>query len=217
MEACEKTCHGIYFIKNILTNDLYIGSAVNLRKRSQKHIRELNYNRHHSIILQNSWNKNGSKEFVFEVLEMVYNKENLLIREQFYLDTLKPRYNICPNAGSHLGKKASEETRKKMSESKKGEKAPWFGKKLPDSAKEKNRLWHTDKKASKETKNKMSASQKIRYIEKDSPCKGRIQPKEERKKRSKIGKKTWSDEKLKQQHSIRIKEWWAERKKKLKN
>jgi len=217
MEACDNTQHGIYIIRNILTNDCYVGSAVNLRRRAQKHIRELNYKRHHSIILQNSWNKNGDINFVFEIVEIVENKQNLLNREQFYLDTLKPKYNICPIAGSHLGKKMSDATKKKMSDAKKGEKAFWFGKKMPDSSNEKNRQAHIGKKPSDETKNKMSASHKKRYIEKDSPCKGRIQSEEERNKRAEIGKKTWSDSKLKEKHSIRIKEWWAERKLKLKN
>lgn len=37
-------------------------------------------------------------------------KEVLLAREQYYIDTLKPEYNICPVAGSRLGSKAFAET-----------------------------------------------------------------------------------------------------------
>jgi group I intron endonuclease len=213
MEICINESSGIYMIKNILTGGLYIGSAVNFMKRSRKHIYQLNLNEHHSIILQNSWSKHGGNNFVFIILEIVEKKEELLQREQFYFDLHKPEYNILKNAGSNLGKKHSAETKKKMSDSHKGEKAPWFGKKLTPEMIEKNRIAHLGKIPSIETREKMSASHKKRYIDKESPCKGRVQPSDERAKRSISGKKAWSDKILREKHSDLIKKWWAERKK----
>jgi group I intron endonuclease len=74
--------------------------------------------------MQRSWNKYGKDSFIFNVIEFVEIKENLLIREQHYLDTLNPfgknGFNNEKIAGSHLGIKHSEETKKKMSESRKG-------------------------------------------------------------------------------------------------
>ena len=214
MQICKDESSGIYMIKNILTDELYIGSAVNFMKRSRKHIYQLNLNEHHSIILQNSWSKHGCDNFVFIILEIVEKKDELILREQFYFDLYKPKYNILKNAGSNLGKKHSDETRKKMSEAHKGEKASWFGKKHTSEMIEKNRAAHLGKIPSLETREKMSTAQKKRYIEKESPCKGRVQPSGERAKRSISGKKAWSDKVLREKHSELIKKWWAERKNK---
>jgi len=46
--------------------------------------------------------------------------DNLIQREQYYLDTLKPEYNICTTAGSTLGKLHSLEAKDKISITKKG-------------------------------------------------------------------------------------------------
>jgi hypothetical protein len=58
----------------------------------------------------------------------------------------------------------SDETKKKMSESHKGEKAAWFGKKQPEEMREKNRQMHLGKIHTNETKDKMSISQKKRWL-----------------------------------------------------
>lgn len=62
--------------------------------------------------------------FEFEVLEIIdiddSIKENLLMREQFWIDNLKPAYNILPVAGSNLGYHHTKETKQKISNSTKG-------------------------------------------------------------------------------------------------
>lgn len=67
---------------------------------------------------------NGREAFEFEVLEIIdiddSIKENLLMREQFWIDNLKPAYNILPVAGSNLGYHHTEETKQKISNSTKG-------------------------------------------------------------------------------------------------
>jgi hypothetical protein len=57
--------------------------------------------------------KYGFSNFSLEILEYC-NSEDLLKKEQYYLDTLKPEYNIVETAGSTLGYKHSEESLKKM-------------------------------------------------------------------------------------------------------
>jgi group I intron endonuclease len=114
---------GIYIIKNTKNGKAYIGSSVSLRVRVNIHKRELRNNRHHSSKLQRAWNKHGELSFIFELLELVADKETLLSREQHWidlLDTHKKGYNCCPIAGSALGREVSEETRRKSSESNKG-------------------------------------------------------------------------------------------------
>lgn len=71
--------------------------------------------------------KNGLDNFSLTILEYCLEEE-LLEREDFYITTLKPEYNILQKAGSSLGYKPSEETLIKMSEAKKGKKSAFFGK-----------------------------------------------------------------------------------------
>ena len=103
---------GIYKIENQITKDIYIGSSVHLINRKSRHFKDLEKQIHHSIILQRAVNKYGIENFKFIILEKC-NKEFLLIREQFYLDTLQPLYNILSNAGNSLGHIVSEQTKEK--------------------------------------------------------------------------------------------------------
>jgi hypothetical protein len=57
--------------------------------------------------------KYGYSNFMFEILEYC-TKDNVLEREQYYIDLLKPIYNIVKIAGSTLGYKHSNETKEKM-------------------------------------------------------------------------------------------------------
>lgn len=125
----------IYQIKNLINNKIYIGSAVSFKKRVELHINELNKGTHHCKYLQNAWNKHKQINFKFQILEVVELIDNLILREQYYLDTLlfaqefilnkdkrfnKFGYNICPIAGSRLHSTVSEESKKKISNSTKG-------------------------------------------------------------------------------------------------
>ena len=103
---------GIYKIQSKTSNNCYIGSSINIKKRWDRHLYDLRRNKHHSIILQRAWDKYGEKDFEFSILEEC-TEHNLLIREQHYLDSLLPMYNICSFAGNSLGVKDTEETKKK--------------------------------------------------------------------------------------------------------
>lgn len=120
------TVSGIYQIRCMLNGKIYVGSAVNLRRRWDLHCRSLSKSNHHSKHLQRAWTKHGADQFVFEVLELVPEKTMLIPVEQSYIDQLKPfgrkGYNICPTAGSCLGKKATRKTKKKLSAARKGQK-----------------------------------------------------------------------------------------------
>lgn len=103
---------GIYKIVNNITKDIYIGSSVNLSNRKSRHFKDLEKNTHHSVILQRAVNKYKIENFDFIILEYC-DKNELLIREQYYLDSLLPLYNILKNAGNSLGHIVTEETREK--------------------------------------------------------------------------------------------------------
>ena len=74
--------------------------------------------------------KYGYSIFTIEILEYCDPKD-LIKREQYYIDLLKPEYNILKIAGSRLGSIHTIESRAKMSSSKAGEKHPMFGKYKP--------------------------------------------------------------------------------------
>lgn len=57
--------------------------------------------------------KYGFSNFTLEILEYC-DKNNVLEREQYYMDILKPQYNIVEIAGSTLGYKHTPESLAKM-------------------------------------------------------------------------------------------------------
>jgi hypothetical protein len=73
--------------------------------------------------------KYGYSNFKLEILEYCL-PEDVINREQYYLDLLQPEYNIYKVAGSPSGYKHTEETLAKLREIKKGNKHPLFGKNL---------------------------------------------------------------------------------------
>lgn len=105
---------GCYQIKNTISRKSYIGSTVKLSKRWEVHVRDLNKNRHHSRHLQSAWHKYGETAFEFIVLELV-KPEQLIEREQMFIDMLLPEYNTSPTAGSPRGVRHTLEARRNMS------------------------------------------------------------------------------------------------------
>lgn len=101
---------GIYRIINLENDKSYVGSAVNIANRWRRHKNDLKKNKHHSILLQRSFNKYGIDKFKIEILEECC-LEKLIEKEQYYIDYYNPEYNICKIAGSTLGRKESEELR----------------------------------------------------------------------------------------------------------
>lgn len=119
---------GIYRIINKLNNKFYIGSSQNIEDRIKEHFLLLRKNKHHSKHLQKAFNKDGENNFIFEILEEVQD-DLLLIREQYFLDTLKPfkknGYNIAIAAGSPMkGRKTSKLAKQKLSQKLSGELNP---------------------------------------------------------------------------------------------
>lgn len=108
---------GVYLIKNVLNGHCYVGSTSAQRgvsRRINDHINALKKGLHHSPILQRAWDKHGEQSFAVEVLEECA-PELCLKREQYYLDTLRPYYNIYKVAGSPRGRIVSDETKSKIS------------------------------------------------------------------------------------------------------
>lgn len=103
--------HGIYQILNKKVGDCYIGSAVNLKKRTTQHISLLRNNKSKHVHLQRAWNKYGEVNFEIIFLEIIEDKNMLTDREQYFIDLIKPKYNIRIIAQSNLGLKDSNEVK----------------------------------------------------------------------------------------------------------
>lgn len=85
----------VYKIVNLQhPNRVYIGSAKNFRSRMQMHLCQLKNNKHHNYLLQRAVNKHGIDNFNVHIIDFC-NETNLRQKEQFWLDTLEPFYNIC--------------------------------------------------------------------------------------------------------------------------
>lgn len=84
----------VYMIKNIITGDSYIGSSCSIQDRWHVHRNSKNYLKYPNNLLYLNINKYGLKNFEFSILEEC-GKDKLLEREQYYIDKLKPEYNIA--------------------------------------------------------------------------------------------------------------------------
>lgn len=145
---------GIYVIANTINGKVYIGkTARNIKERWTEHkskLRNGNHNNHH---LQNSWNKYGEKAFKFLVLEYC-PVEQLDDREIHHIAVYKERdmcYNLTDGGDGVTGIVLSEESRLKISETKRG-------KRLTEEQRRRISEGQMGRVISQETRNKISAA-----------------------------------------------------------
>ena len=168
---------GIYEIRNRGNGKCYVGSAVNIIRRWRDHLTRLRCGRHGNQHLQRAFDKYGEPAFGFSVLEHIEDTSQLIPREQHFLDTLSPEYNISPTAGSPLGIRRTEEVRARASAAHKGVKlseahcraigkaskgrsvSPETRAKLSEALRGERGFWY-GKHLSKETRKKLSAAHK---------------------------------------------------------
>lgn len=151
---------GIYEILNIDTNVRYVGSSSNISNRFKQHLAMLKKGTHHSIYLQNAWNKYTEKSFIFKTIAILENYE-LLETEQRLLDIEHQgkTYNVAKDAVAWMrGRKHSTKTKEEMSKSRIGNKSRtgvashWSKDKKPPSL---SKLLESSKNPSLETREKM--------------------------------------------------------------
>lgn len=111
---------GVYCIKNIINNKVYIGSSKNIRKRLLEHLRSAQHDSKYSKLVK-AFKKYGTSSFIVTVLWSDTSspiKKILLEQEQKYIieyNSVKMGYNILPVAGSPKGYKWTEEKMKNHS------------------------------------------------------------------------------------------------------
>lgn len=209
---------GIYTITNLITGKIYIGYAVNFNSRYNSHKCRLESNKHANQHLQRAFNIDGAENLIFEILEECDIKF-LASQEHYWVNMLDARnhkigYNIKPThpdgrprmtedtkqklREANLGKKHTEEHKRKIGESSKGR---MLGRKHTDEAKKKISEAHKGKRIginnpfygkhlSEETKLRMSESKKGKYLGKDNPNFGNKWNDEQRNNLSKYRKKS---------------------------
>ena len=147
---------GVYQITKHTNGKHYIGSSAHDKRRWRTHLSLLRRREHPNAYLQAAFDKYGRGAFGFSLLESVEDTLQLVTREQHYLDTLNPEYNIAKTAGSTLGCCPSDEIRRRLSEAHMGKPGFWCGKCLSDETKQKLSEAHKGKHHSAETRAKMS-------------------------------------------------------------
>lgn len=105
----NKKKSGIYKLTNLTNKKFYVGSSVDLGRRFTTYYSFKFIDARKTSLICRALLKYGYSKFKLEILEYC-RKEDLLKREQYYLNLLKPEYNILTNAGSSLGYRHREET-----------------------------------------------------------------------------------------------------------
>lgn len=155
-----KIITGIYQIQSkIKPEKIYIGSAINIKDRVNKHFRLLRKNKHTNKKLQNHFNKHGESDLKYSLI-VGCSKENLIAYEQFYIDALDPWFNIRKIAENNTGLKHTIETKKRISERLKGRISPNKGRPMSEAAKMYLSEIFKGRHFSDKTKRKLSETQK---------------------------------------------------------
>ncbi len=180
---------GVYLLRCKVNGKIYIGQSTNINQRIKDHRCNCqNLTRNYiTTRLYLAMRKYGVENFTVEILEKVEDLSLIDTREQYYLDLFtsynnKIGYNTCPYVKSNRGVIHSDETKKKISDKKKGIKqspeliakriAPLIGRKRAPEIGAKISIAQKGKKVSEATKQKLALANK-----------GRVQSDEEKSKR----------------------------------
>lgn len=121
----------IYIIKNTITQDIYVGKTIkSIDERMKKHLYNMKLGKTH---LYRSMRKYGKENFIIESLEQIHDDNLLNERECYYIENLKPKYNMTKGGDGGCLIIISEETRKKLRENSKGKNNSMYGKKGKDN------------------------------------------------------------------------------------
>ncbi len=142
---------GIYKIYNLVNGKYYYGSTENFKERKTNHFSSLGRNVHENSRLQNSYNKHGKKNFLFEIIERIPKNKLAEIEQQYldkYWDNGVKCYNIkryCRDMSGpnhpRYGTKTTQEVKDKISKANKeyykNNPPPMLGKKHKQKSKNK--------------------------------------------------------------------------------
>jgi group I intron endonuclease len=127
---CKLKKCGIYALKNIVNNKMYIGQSTDIDARKYHHYYDLKHHKHHSCKLQQDYDLYGENNFEFLILEECLFSE-LSDKEKYYVDmyhTMENGYNVVGGGtkGHYVGKETKQKISKNHSDVR-GEKNPAYG------------------------------------------------------------------------------------------
>ncbi len=127
--------YGIYWIKNTITNQVYIGQSTNLKKREKSHFNALKGGYHENSKLQRSYDKYGEENFSFNILESAdyIDPDTLSQMEIKYIAKFKAYsdkgFNLTPGGTNPPKVVFTTEMREAISKRVSGIGNPFYGKK----------------------------------------------------------------------------------------
>lgn len=162
---------GIYKITNLINDNFYIGLSNDIERRIAEHKTPKNI-KNKNTILAKAFRKYGIDNFKFEIIEEC-PIEKLAEREMYYIEKMKPIYNMNLGGEGNLGHKVNDDMKKLLSEKAKIQwnnkseeeklniinnnlKGPKIGHKVSDETRKKLRKANLNKIQSEETKKKRS-------------------------------------------------------------
>ena len=169
---CDKKEKGIYSIHCIENNKYYIGQTIDsFENRWWSSKSSLKGGYYHLYDLQADWNKYGENAFEFEIVHILKENENIDDLEVYYIDMYKNKYQ-CYNIslggqrkGYPLGITRSDDFKKAISEK---NRINGLGRKASKETKEKMSKSHIGKTLSKEQSFEISKRQKGKTLSEET-------------------------------------------------
>jgi group I intron endonuclease len=146
----------IYIAKNLTNGKVYVGKTTQtIEKRKWEHNNRAKLG--WEQLIYKAIRKYGSNSFQWSVIEHCDNEESINNREEFWIkhynsyigEPNSNGYNMTTGGEGTSGHKLSEETKRKMSESKTGERNPMYGKKVSEETIKKTVKYGSDNGMSK--------------------------------------------------------------------
>jgi group I intron endonuclease len=168
---------GVYEISSP-SGRFYVGQTHCFDRRWLEHRRDLRAKKHHCVGLQRAWDKHGEHNIKFSPMFFVARQDRDTV-EQYMLDRIGKHFLY--NSALHvrtpaLGTKHSEATKRKMSESHRGELNYNYGKRISDEIRQKisaakiGKKYHHKNQRSQEHKKRLSESRKGKLVGSNNPC-----------------------------------------------
>lgn len=103
----------VYIIRCIPTGEFYVGSSKRIKSRFARHKNSLANGTHHNVNLQSAYDRFGGTAFKYDIMDEV-SDDVLRSMEEFYINKLKPQYNIGGvNGGDTFTKHPNKENIRK--------------------------------------------------------------------------------------------------------
>lgn len=124
----------VYLVENRKNGKRYVGlTKYDLETRWRQHTKDAFYERS-NMLLHKAIRKNGAESFAISVLEECATEERIREREKYWIAELKTHvsldkgYNMTLGGDGLMGYHHTEDAKRRMSEARKGERNPNYGK-----------------------------------------------------------------------------------------